>query len=87
MSRRRVTMSARPEPPSNPAEWIRDGNSISRVAARQKGEVYTARLTIDVTPELRARLKLKAFGRGITVADLVRRLLEEELPSDKQLSP
>ena len=32
---------------------------------------FTARLTIDVTPEQRGRIKITAFERGQTVADLV----------------
>ena len=39
---------------------------------------YTARLTIDVTPALRARIKVTAFERGITVADMLRTLLDRE---------
>ena len=39
---------------------------------------YTARLTIDVTPALRGRIKITAFERGITVADMLRALLERE---------
>lgn len=47
-----------------------------------KAEVYTARLTIDVTPELRGRVKIEAFRRGITVAEMVRDLLAERFPED-----
>ena len=39
---------------------------------------YTARLTIDVTPALRGRIKITAFEHGITVADMLRALLERE---------
>lgn len=39
---------------------------------------YTARLTIDVTPELRGRIKIVAFQRGLTVADMLRALLDRE---------
>lgn len=41
---------------------------------------YTARLTIDVTPACRARIKIAAFGRGQTVADMVRDLFDREFP-------
>ncbi len=41
-------------------------------------DAYTARLTIDITPVLRGRIKITAFERGITVADMVRTLLERE---------
>jgi hypothetical protein len=41
---------------------------------------FTARLTIDITPELRGRIKVAAFRRGITVADMLRELLAREFP-------
>jgi hypothetical protein len=40
----------------------------------------TARLTIDVTAEQRGRIKVTAFKRGLTVADMLRDLLARELP-------
>jgi hypothetical protein len=42
---------------------------------------YTARLTIDVTPEQRGRIKVAAFKRGLTVADMLRDLLAREFPN------
>ena len=41
---------------------------------------YTARLTIDVTPEQRGGIKVTAFKRGLTVADMLRDLLAREFP-------
>ena len=41
-------------------------------------DAYTARLTIDITPALRGRIKITAFERGETVADMLRALLERE---------
>ena len=38
------------------------------------------RLTLDITPALRARIKVSAFTQGVTVADLLRGLLEREFP-------
>ena len=73
---KRFTIGARP--PANPhAEaWIRqgDGSDINR------GVLYTARLTLDVTPALRARIKVSAFTQDTTVAELLRALLEREFP-------
>lgn len=73
---KRFTIGARP--PANPhAEaWIRqgDGSDIN------KGDLYTARLTLDVTPALRARIKVSAFTQNTTVAELLRALLEREFP-------
>lgn len=73
---KRIGIGARP--PANPhAEaWIRQGDAD----ALNKGDLYTARLTLDVTPALRARIKISAFAQGVTVADLLRDLLEREFP-------
>lgn len=40
--------------------------------------VYSARLTVDITPELRGRIKIAAFKRGATVAEMLRELLARE---------
>ena len=79
---KRVGIGARP--PANPhAEaWIRQGDAN----ALGKGDLYTARLTLDVTPALRARIKIVAFGQGVTVADLLRGLLEREFPESRRES-
>lgn len=77
-SGRRVGIGARP--PANPhAEaWVRQGD----VDGIQKGDLYTARLTLDITPAMRARIKVSAFMQGVTVADLLRALLEREFPAN-----
>ncbi len=64
--------------PGDPDSWIKatDNPSTSKVA----GEAFTARLTIDITPELRGRIKVAAFRRGITVTDMLRDLLAREFP-------
>lgn len=64
--------------PGNPESWIRAAETPSSKAA---GEAFTARLTIDITPDLRGRIKVAAFRRGITVADMLRDLLAREFPS------
>ncbi|MFG1270441.1 hypothetical protein [Xanthobacter versatilis] len=61
--------------PADPEHWIK--------AAEMKPSshgAFTARLTIDVTPDLRGRIKIAAFGRGQTVADMLRDLLAREFP-------
>ena len=45
-----------------------------------KAERYAARMTIDVTPELRGRIKVAAFQQDVTVAEMLRGLLEREFP-------
>ena len=53
--------------------WVRAPD-----AGTPRAPAYTARLTIDVTPALRGRIKITAFERGITVAEMLRGLLERE---------
>lgn len=71
---RRLPIGARPLAEPGAEDWVRTGLG-------GRPNVYTARLTIDVTPELRGRIKVLAFGRGITVAELLRELLEREFPA------
>jgi hypothetical protein len=65
-------------PAADPASaWVhRDNESV----VATKASIFTARLTLDVTPELRGRIKVIAFRRGITAADMLRELLEREYP-------
>jgi len=67
-------------PGADPAStWVRQADAPEIPA---KASIYTARLTIDVTPALRGRIKVVAFRRGITAADMLRELLEREYPED-----
>ena len=68
--------------PSDPDAWVRAPTAVE--AAPAKAEIYTARLTVDVTPELRGRIKVVAFRRGVTVADMLRGLLETAFPEDAE---
>lgn len=56
--------------PSDPEDRIK-----SPARAEAKRPEFTARLTIDITPKLRGRIKIAAFERGVTVADMLRDLL------------
>ncbi|ARP98075.1 ribbon-helix-helix protein [Pseudorhodoplanes sinuspersici] len=51
--------------------------------SRRKRNAFSARLTIDVTPDLRARIKITAFERGVTVAYMLRLLLLKAFPRTK----
>jgi hypothetical protein len=51
--------------------------------ARRKRNAFSARLTIDVTPDLRSRIKITAFERGVTVAYMLRLLLLKAFPRTK----
>lgn len=63
--------------PADPEHWIKAAD-----AAPRSNEVgaFSARLTIDVTPDLRGRIKVAAFRRGVTVADMLREMLAREFP-------
>jgi hypothetical protein len=65
--------------PGDPESWVR---APEPPMGRATSADFTARLTIDVTPALRGRIKIAAFQRGITVADMLRALLEHEFPGD-----
>ncbi|MBS7701424.1 MULTISPECIES: hypothetical protein [unclassified Chelatococcus] len=64
--------------PGDAEGWIRaaEPQANGRVVA----SAFTARLTIDITPELRGHIKVAAFRRGVTVADMLRDLLTREFP-------
>jgi hypothetical protein len=66
--------------PGDAESWIKTPDAPARRA--DEAAAFTARLTIDVTPALRGRIKVAAFGRGITVADMLRDLLAREFPAD-----
>ena len=70
--------------PADPERWIK----APEVPARDGDAAgFTARLTIDVTPELRGRIKIAAFRRGVTVADMLRDLLAREFPQTEGDTP
>ncbi|KRQ17154.1 ribbon-helix-helix protein [Bradyrhizobium manausense] len=66
--------------PGDAESWIKASETASRRS--DDAAAPTARLTIDVTPALRGRIKVAAFQRGITVADMLRALLAREFPTD-----
>lgn len=76
-SRHRVRLSPRPARDPEAEAWIRNGGDAPTTSPG-KMDLYTARLTIDVKPELRGRIKVTAFERCITVAEMLRELLERE---------
>ncbi|OWJ64627.1 hypothetical protein [Inquilinus limosus] len=61
--------------PSSPEAWIR---------APEARKPFTARLTIDVTPDLRGRIKIAAYRQGVTVADLLRDLFARHFPASNE---
>jgi hypothetical protein len=64
--------------PSNTEASVRSPQSPPSRDAEPS--LYTARLTIDVTPGQRSRITVAAFQRGMTVADMLRARLAREFP-------
>jgi hypothetical protein len=85
MSGRRIDIGRRPAQDSPVTTWIREGEVRSNAPVAPRPDANTARMTVDVTPELRGRIKIAAFRSGQTVADLLRHLLEREF-SDQSVS-
>ena len=67
--------------PADPDGWIKAGDTPP--PRNGAAVTFTARLTIDITPELRGRIKIAAFQRGQTVADMLRALFEREFPTSE----
>lgn len=66
--------------PADPESWIK---APDRQASRaSKSNDFSARLTIDVTADMRGRIKIAAFQRGETVAETLRALFEREFPAN-----
>ena len=67
--------------PARVETWNREAADSPGAAVRpERRNPFTARLTIDVTPACRGRIKIAAFARGQTVADMLRGLLDREFP-------
>lgn len=76
----RAGFAARPADTASSAEtWVKAADAPP--ARARDAASFTARLTIDITPELRGRIKVSAFRRGVTVADMLRDLLAREFPT------
>ena len=76
MSGKRIGIGARPLGDPQAEAWIRQGARVDN----GKAERYSARLTLDVTPALRMRIKRAAFDRGVTMAEMLREVLERQFP-------
>ena len=71
--------------PGNPESWIKAAEP--QPTGNTAGDAFTARLTTDITSELRGRIKVAAFRRGITVTAMLRDLLAREFPSSEGDQP
>ncbi len=63
-------IGARPLTDPQAESWIHQGAALD-----------SARLTLDVTPALRTRIKLAAFERGVTMAEMLREVLKKQATS------
>jgi len=64
--------------PGNAESWVK-ASQPSRTSPTN-ADAFTARLTVDITPELRGRIKVAAFRRGMTVADMLHGRLSQTFP-------
>ena len=83
MSAKRIAIGAKPVVDPAAHAWVRNGEDGGD-SAPPKADIYTARLTVDVTAVLRGRIKVCAFQRGITVADMLREMLEQEYGASQE---
>jgi hypothetical protein len=79
MTGKRIAIGAKPGTDASAEYWVRQRDGTSH-GNSVKANPHTARLTVDVTPALRGRIKVAAFRTDVTVAELVRGLLEERFP-------
>ena len=73
MTGKQMSMGDKPARDPNAELWVK--------GSVDKGDVtnpWIARRTIDITPALRGRIKIIAFERGTTVAEMLREMLERE---------
>ena len=75
-----ITVAGFATRPGAAERWIRQPAPNASAAATP----FSARLTIDVTPVMRQRLKLAAVTRGTTVADLMRALIDAHFPENSE---
>lgn len=72
--------------PGDADGWIKAADAAP-ARSNSASAAFTARLTIDITPELRGRIKIAAFRRGVTASDMLRELLEREFPDTQGDTP
>jgi len=77
MSGKRPELSAKVAPRLADA-WVKQGTVDSKCDPRPTSVSHSARLTVDITPALRRSIKLAAISQGVTVAQLLRGMLDRE---------
>ena len=86
MTTKRLTLSAQALD-REVDRWVKRGGNPMEAEGPAKGLTYTARLTLDITPELRKHIKLMAVSEGKTVAEILRQILEREFADPPQPQP
>jgi hypothetical protein len=67
--------------PSDAEAWVRSSKSTTS-KEQQEGRSFHRKTDDRLSPGLRARIKVAAFQRGITVADMLRDLLSRQFPDN-----
>lgn len=80
----RALIGRRPSTDSTVETWISGAASQPNGDDGAVPDAYAARLSVDVSRELRSRIKIAAFRRGSTVANLLRQLLQQEFGEDTE---
>jgi hypothetical protein len=84
VSHKQILMTIKALPPAS--EWVYGRSEAGQADRGRKGDRYTARLTTDITPELRHRLKIYAISHRVTVAAVVREVLELVFADEQESS-
>jgi len=80
----RGLIGRRPSTDSNVETWVSGAGLARNGDDGAAPDPYAARLSVDVSRELRSRIKIAAFKRGSTVANLLRHLLQREFGEDTE---
>ena len=82
----RAMIGGRPATDAAMETWVRQRAEESDDDSGVAPDRYAARLSVDVSREMRSRIKIAAFRRGSTVAKLLRQLLQREFGDDSERS-
>jgi 6-phosphogluconolactonase/glucosamine-6-phosphate isomerase/deaminase len=75
---KKISMTARPQLKPEADKWV-DNRSVPKP---QVPDVPMKRLTIDIPAELHTRLKVICASRGKRMADVLRKLIEQEVAKE-----
>lgn len=71
------TIAFKVKKPTTPDDWVQEGAETPK---NNPGRLK--RLTLDISPELHARIKGRAYARGEKMIDHLRAVLEKAYPPD-----